>query len=60
MNGENNAWSHHGGKIRGTDDRRTIARECNDTIKKSCRIEATLAIIVDNSVSRHEGRKISF
>jgi hypothetical protein len=36
MKGENDAWSYHGGKIRGTDDRRTIARECNDAITESC------------------------
>jgi hypothetical protein len=36
MEGEKIAWSHHGGKICGTDDRRTIARECNAAITKSC------------------------
>jgi hypothetical protein len=36
MKGENNAWSRHGVKIRGTDDRQTIAREFNDTITESC------------------------
>jgi len=36
MEGEKIAWSHHGGKIRGTDDRRTIARECNAAITNSC------------------------
>jgi hypothetical protein len=54
------AWSHHGGKIRGTDDRWTIARDCDAAITESCINQGRTAALVDDGLFHYERRKVSF
>jgi hypothetical protein len=60
MEREKITWSHHGGRIRGTDDGCTIARESNAAITKSCTNQGSTAVLVDDGLSHHERRKVSF